>query len=162
MALGPQRGYPLYTIARGPNDPDLDELLARYRTNCGLKAFERRSGSASILKLARLLKSGNFMAIAGDLHVSEGIDLPFFGRNCKTSTGAASLALLADVQLVPLLLFRKAPFSHKAVIGAPIKIPPEGTRKERLETVTREINKCIENAIRLKPSQWFWLHRRWK
>ena len=162
MAWAPQRGYPLCTIARGPNDPDLDKLLARYRDNWGLRAFDRRAGSTSTLKLAKLLKSGNFMAIAGDVHSYEGIDLPFFGRTCKTPTGAASFALLADVQLIPISLFRKAPFSHKAVIGAPIKIPQEGTRKERIAAVTQEINKCIENAVRLDPSLWFWLHRRWK
>ena len=162
MAWAPQRGYPLCTIARGPSDPDLDKLLARYRENWGLKAFDRRLGSTSILKLAKLLKSGNFMAIAGDVHSYEGIDLPFFGRTCKTPTGAASFALLADVQLLPLSLFRKAPFSHKLVVGPPIKIPPAGTRKERIEAATREINQYIENAIRQDPSRWLWTHRRWK
>ena len=160
LAWGAQHGYPVYTVSRGPNDPDVDELLTRYRSNCGSKMLDRRAEST--IKLVKLLKSGNFIAITGDVHESNGIDLPFFGRDCKTPTGAASLALLANVPIVPFFLFRKAPFSHKAVIGDPIEVPQEGTREERTEAITREINKCIENAVRLDPSLWFWVHRRWK
>jgi len=162
LAWGVRRGYPVYTISRGPNDPDLDELLTRYRNNCGAKMLDRRSLAGKTTKLAKLLKSGNFIALAGDVHESGGIELPFFERNCKNPIGAGVLALLADVPIVPFFLFRKRPFSHKAVIGNPIKIPQDGTRKERIETITREINNCIENAIRIDPSLWFWMHKRWK
>ena len=162
LAWGTQHGYPVYTVSRGPDDPDVDELLARYRGNCGSKMLDRRSGSGKTIKLAKLLKAGNFIAITGDVRESDGIDLPFFGRNCKTSAGAAILALLTDVPIVPFFLFRKAPFSHKAVIGDPIKIPREGTRKERAKAITLEINRCIENTVRLDPSLWFWMHKRWK
>ena len=162
LAWGAQHGYPLYTISRGPNDADLDELFMRYRSNCGAKMLDRRSESVKTVKLVRLLKSGNFIAITGDVHEYEGVSLPFFERNCKTPIGAAILALLADVPIVPFFLFRKAPFSHKAIIGNPIIVPKEGTREERAETMTREINKWIENVIRIDPSLWFWMHKRWK
>ncbi|MCL1941868.1 MAG: lysophospholipid acyltransferase family protein [Synergistaceae bacterium] len=162
MAWGAQRGYPLYTIARGPNDPDLDELITRYREKSGLKALDRRGSGAKTIKLAKLLKSGNFLTMVGDVHESEGIELPFFGRNCKTPIGAAVLALLADVPIAPVFLYRKGPFSHKAVIGDPIRVPEGGTREERIEAITREINGCIENAVRSEPSLWFWMHKRWK
>jgi KDO2-lipid IV(A) lauroyltransferase len=162
MTWGARHGYPVYTITRGPNDPDLDELLTRYRNNCGAKTLDRRSDLGKTIKLVRLLKSGNFLALTGDVHESGGISLPFFGHNCKSPTGAAALALLANVPIHPLFLFRKAPFSHKAIIGSQIKIPQEGTREERTEIITREINNCIENAIRISPSLWFWIHKRWK
>jgi len=162
LAWGAQHGYPVYTVSRGPNDPDLDELLTRYRSNCGAKTIDRRSESGKTIKLIRLLKSGHFIALVVDIHESNGITLPFFGRNCKTPAGAALLALLADVPIVPFFLYRKGPFSHKAVIESPIEVPQEGTREERAEAITLEINKRIENAIRKDPSLWFWLHKRWK
>ena len=162
LAWGVQHGYPVYTVSRGPNDPDLDELLTKYRSNCGAKMLDRRLESAQMIKLVRLLKAGNFVAITGDVNEYEGITLPFFGRNCKTSVGAAYLAILADVPVVPYFLFRKAPFSHKVVIGDPIIAPEEGTREEKAEAITREINKRIENAIKVAPSLWFWMHKRWK
>jgi len=162
MAWGTQHGYPLYIVSRGPNDPDLDELFMRYRKNCGQKMLDRRSESARTIKLVRLLKSGNFIALAGDVHEYEGISIPFFGKDCKTPIGAAVLALLADVPIVPFFLFRKAPFNHKLVIGNPIKVPQEGTREEKAEAITREISNYIENVIRIDPSLWFWMHKRWK
>ena len=162
LAWGVHRGYPLYTVYRGPSDPDLNELLIKYRSACGAKMLDRRLESAQMIKLVRLLKSGNFVAIVGDVHEYEGITLPFFGRNCKTSVGAAYLALLADVPIVPYFLFRKAPFSHKVVIGNPISVPKEGTREEKAEAITLEINKRVENAIKDAPSLWFWMHKRWK
>ena len=162
LAWGTQHGYPVYTVSRGPNDPDFDRLLTRYRGNCGSKMLDRRSENAKTIKLVKLLKSGNFLALASDVHESDGIDAPFFGRNCKTPIGAAALALLADVTIVPFFLFRKAPFSHKAVIGDPIQIPKNGTREERIEVITHEINRRIENAIFTNPSLWFWMHKRWK
>jgi KDO2-lipid IV(A) lauroyltransferase len=162
LAWGQHHGYPAYAVTRGPSDPDLDELLTRYRENSGAKALDRRSESAKTIKLARLLKSGNFLAITCDVHESDGIELPFFGRNCKCPTGAAYLALLANVSIVPFFLYRKAPFRHKVVIGSPITVPQDGTREERVEAITLEINKRIENEIRVDPSQWFWMHKRWK
>jgi KDO2-lipid IV(A) lauroyltransferase len=162
LAWGVQRGYPIYAVYRGPNDPDLDELLKKYRSNFGAKMLDRRFEPARTIKLVKLLKSGNFIAIAGDVNEYEGIMLPFFGRNSRTSIGAAYLALLADVPIVPILLFRKAPFSHKVMIGDPIRVPKEGTRQEQAEALTREINRHIENAIKNAPSLWFWMHKRWK
>jgi len=162
LAWGAQHGYPAYSVTRGPSDPDLDELLTRYRSNCGAKTLDRRLEARKTIKLVRLLKSGNFIALVSDVHESNGIALPFFGRNCKSPAGAAYLALLTDVPIVPFFLFRKGPFSHKAVIGSPIDIPQEGTREERADAITLEINKRIENAIRKDPALWFWLHKRWK
>ncbi|MCL1874722.1 MAG: hypothetical protein FWF87_00520 [Synergistaceae bacterium] len=162
LAWGVQHGYPLYSLTRGPNDPDLHELFMKYRSNCGATVFDRRDESSKTLKFVRLLKSGNFVAITGDINEYEGVTLPFFGRDCKTSIGAATLALLADVPIVPFFLFRKAPFSHRALIGKPINVPLEGTREEKAEAITREINKWIENVIRSDPSLWFWMHKRWK
>ena len=162
LAWGVQHGYPVYTVYRGPSDPDLNELLIKYRSNCGAKMIDRRLESAQMIKLVKLLKSGNFIAIAGDVHEYEGISLPFFGRNCRTSVGAAYLALLADVPIVPYFLFRKAPFSHRVVIGNPIRVRKEGTREEQAEAITREINMQVENAIKRAPSLWFWMHKRWK
>lgn len=162
LAWGAQRGYPLYTISRGPNDPDLDKLLSRYRENCNAKMLDRRDKSWSTIGTVKLLKRGKFLAIAGDVHEGGGIAAPFMGRDCYTPTGAATFGLLADVPVIPYFLYRKAPFSHRAEIGKPILVPSSGTRERKIEIMTREMNMRIEEAVQKAPHLWFWLHKRWK
>jgi KDO2-lipid IV(A) lauroyltransferase len=111
-------------------------------------------GRAGMRALLRHLRGGGIMAILIDQHVGDGVRLPFLGVPAKTSLSAAELALRHGVPLVPAF----APWEDgrpRIVLEAPI--PPSDP-----ETMTREFNDRLSAWVARHPSQWHWLHRRWK
>ena len=102
------------------------------------------------------LKQGGIIAIVGDLHVQEGIELGFFDQPAITSTVPAELALKQDAALIPVYAIRKPDgLNFQIVMHEPIEHSDP-------MTMTQEINDGLEELVREHMDQWFWIHRRWK
>ncbi|MFO6465009.1 lysophospholipid acyltransferase family protein [Jannaschia sp. KMU-145] len=111
-------------------------------------------GAPGMRVLLRHLKGGGRVALLPDQYVTDGIWLPFLGEPAMTSPVAAELALRYGVPLVPAF----APWENgelRVVIEAPI--PPTDAA-----TMMRAFNDRLGSWVRRHPSQWHWLHQRWK
>jgi KDO2-lipid IV(A) lauroyltransferase len=84
------------------------------------------------------------------------------GEMCSTPGGPAALSHLASVPIIPLVSYRINPFEHEVHIYPPLPEPESSSRSERIELVTGEANRILEEMIKKHPEQWLWLHRRWK
>jgi KDO2-lipid IV(A) lauroyltransferase len=94
------------------------------------------------------------MAILADQHIHDGALLDFLGLPATTTLSPAELALRYDVPLVPAF----APWEagrRRIVIEAPI---PPSTPEEMMA----EFNARLGAWVARHPSQWHWLHDRWK
>ena len=47
-------------------------------------------------------------------------------------------------------------------IRPPIEFTPTGNHDADVLALTAKINEAIEACVRERPSQWLWIHRRWK
>jgi len=148
-----------YGIAQNVKDTDINRLIARYRSNSNLNVLSK---DTSTLEIVKLLKGGAHVYTMPDVSWVGGIVLPFMGQTCTTSAGPAALALLASVPIIPVAIYRKAPFQHEVVFSPPLQVPDEKERRMKMELLTREINSALENMIAPQPELWFWLHNRWK
>lgn len=110
-------------------------------------------GKAGYRTMIGHLRGGGFMALLPDQHVSDGAVIPFLGRDCKTSLAAAELALRYDIPMIPAF----APWQDglRAVFEDPIP-------HSDAQTMMRAFNGRLGSWIERHPSQWHWLHRRWK
>jgi KDO2-lipid IV(A) lauroyltransferase len=54
---------------------------------------------------------------------------------------------------------RKARF--KVVVHDPIVLAETGDRSADIETGVRRVNAFIEDHVRARPTEWFWVHKRW-
>lgn len=99
------------------------------------------------------LRSGGFMALLPDQHIGDGAVIPFLGQDCKTSLAAAELALRYDIPLVPAF----APWEDGLRVVFEDPIPPSDA-----ETMMRDFNARLGAWVETHPSQWHWLHQRWK
>ena len=84
------------------------------------------------------------------------------GVDATNMPGPALMAMLSGCAVVPLCIFREAPFEHELEVFEPLEFPDIKNHEERLNLITLEMNKAVEKFIRMRPSQWFWLHNRWK
>ncbi len=146
---------PVGSIYQRLSNPLLDAELRRDRAQLGLRLFERKEGFTEAMKYIR---AGGAVGILADQHAGDaGLWCPLFDRLASTSTLAATLALRTNSWLVPAALYTDGIGRWRCVIFD--RIPTEG---QSAEALTARINETLEAQIRQQPSDWFWVHNRWK
>lgn len=154
-----RQGYPFSAIVRRHNDPSMEDLIEGARSLVGFPTLDKQE---PMRRVVRRLRDGGFVAILIDQRADqEGIPVPFFGVPASTYPGAAVLARLAQVPIIPVFLVREAPFRHKILIGPPLMAPPGLDRDGETLALMTEANQRLERVVRRHPEQWLWMHRRW-
>jgi Kdo2-lipid IVA lauroyltransferase/acyltransferase len=141
-------------------DKRLNDLMWKHRNKNGTNAVERDKATFPMLKV---LKSGGSVALLIDQDTKvKSTFTNFFGMPASTPIGAALLALKTGAAVLPA-------FSHLGDDGKQhIEILPEiplrntGDEESDIQFNTQVYSTIIENRIRKYPSQWVWMHERWK
>ncbi len=149
----------LHVVAQEIHDRDISNLLREYRERCGVGLLPK---GTSTLEFVRLLREGAHIALLADISWLGGIRLPFMGHECTNTTGPAVLSMLASVPIVPVGIYRRAPFRHRVRFFPPLSMPEEENRHRRAELLTLEVNRALEEIVAPSPELWFWMHNRWK
>ncbi|MEM7641914.1 MAG: lysophospholipid acyltransferase family protein [Pseudomonadota bacterium] len=147
-----REGMETGAIYRPNNNPHYNPLFRDGLRMAGEPIVPR--GPAGLRDLMRHLQAGGFMAFLMDQHVYEGVPIPFLGVPARTSLAPADLALRFDIPLVPCF----APWEAgglRLIVETPIS-PSDP------ETMMRDFNDRLSSWVTRYPSQWHWLHRRWK
>jgi heptosyltransferase II len=133
----------------------IDAHIRRARGSTGLELIERKHGLA---QSTSILKAGGMLAILVDQHAGDkGLWTPFFNRVASTTPLPAILATKTGAELLPVAIFTVGPGKWRLEVGE--FVPKRGASVEEL---TYRINRALEWLIIRRPSDWFWLHQRWK
>jgi len=110
----------------------------------------------------RALERGESVALMNDQKFNGGIEAPFFGVPAHTAPGPSTFALRFGVPLQPLSVQRTGDSARfRVIVHDPIVLDDTGDRAADIEAGVRRINAFVEDRIRARPSEWFWVHRRW-
>ncbi len=153
-------GFRVTTVVRRQNNPEVDAWFERMRRRFGALTTDSGFGLREIL---RTLRNGDILALMSDQNAGDrGYFVDFLGEPASTVTGPAQIALKSRAPIVALAAHRRGAGPHLIEILPPIR-PEEFTDDEsgRLQ-LTQHLTRIIENWVRKRPDQWFWLHRRWK
>ena len=71
------------------------------------------------------------------------------------------MALHYGLEVQPLKIERLKGARFRMTVGAPMVLEETGDNAADIEAGTIRINRFLEDAIRAKPEDWFWVHRRW-
>lgn len=154
-------GFRMSALARPLDNPYLDHWLLGMRRRRGLEILVKWGATTEV---QRVIENGGRVAFIADQNAGDdGVFVPFFGR---LASSYKSIALLALRYRLPI------------VVGTAIR---QGERlRYRIETVDRiepgeceaapdpifyctaRFNHAMEQAVRLAPEQYLWIHRRWK
>lgn len=151
-----RNGYPLSAVARELYLPALNEFLIGMRARADFTTILRGSPQSGRL-LLQALKEGRLLAMLIDQDTKvEAVFVPFFGRPASTPVGAAALALRKDLPVVTVFTER--------LPGLRYRLAFKPVAKEGLDetALTARLTGEIEAEIRRHPTQWVWLHRRWR
>jgi len=155
-------GIPLGAVARELSNRGLDRVLNQSRAASGVQVFLRGRG---VRPMVKHLKAGKPLAVLvdQDTHKGHGIFVPFFGRPALTQRGPGLLAWRQNVPIVPIAMVRNPDgFTHTLHIEEAIKAPQGAERDEAVEFLVRSYTGVFERHIRRFPSQWMWMHDRWR
>ena len=152
-------GYKVNVIARDSDDPGMTGIATRIRESAGYRVFDK---DQPIVGAFRGLKNNEILGILPDQNESEGIFVDFFGRPASTATGPAILSLRSGAPIVPVFAPATADGKYKATAYPRIDFEPTGDNDKDVRDLTALINEAIEQQVRRDPSQWLWLHDRWK
>jgi KDO2-lipid IV(A) lauroyltransferase len=114
--------------------------------------------------IEELVKKGEMVGFYMDQEArrEQGVFVEFFGRPASSHVVPPYLAWKHDIPMFPYWMVREAPGRVKAVFKPPIKIVKTGNKDDDIRVSAQNMVKAVEDAIRLYPEQWFWVHRRWK
>ncbi|MEM1237701.1 MAG: lauroyl acyltransferase [Pseudomonadota bacterium] len=113
-------------------------------------------GKAGTVQFFRFLKKGGQGFLLHDVYVHGAQHIDFLGKPARTAVSAAELVLKLNGVLIPYFNTRQPDgVSFKIELLDPI--PASDAR-----TMTVELVRLLEERIHEDPSQWLWIHRRWK
>lgn len=143
-------------IYRPQRNPLLDERIRRGRLRSARALIQK----ADIRQMLKSLRKGVSVWYAPDQSYrrkyAELID--FFGTPAMTNTATGRLAALSGALVIPFYCYRDGRRAHYiAEFGSPLKLDDDDQI-----AMTREFVASLENAIARAPSQYFWIHRRFK
>jgi KDO2-lipid IV(A) lauroyltransferase len=153
-----KHGLNVSTVYRPLNNPYVETITANLR---GVELIEK--GTAGSRKIVETIKAGGFVVIMADQKISEGEPVKFFHANAITATSVARIALKYDIPIIPARSIRHGrQCSFTATMEKPLAMQRSDNLNFDILHLTRQINIKLESWIREYPSQWFWVHDRWK
>src|SRR4051812_5756118 len=154
-------GFPTYSVARALDNPYLDRFLRCFREGTGQKLIPKSGGYDQILEV---LQSGRALSMLADQDAGQrGLFVDFFGRPASTHKAIALLAIEHRTPVAVGVACRVGPGFRYEIRCADVIQPDEfdGTSDDA-RRLTQRYTTALESLIRQDPTQYLWLHRRWK
>ena len=154
-------GFNVYSIARPLDNRFINKYLYNVRQRVGQKIIDKK-GAAELM--GEIASRGATLCFIVDQDAGrKGIFVDFFGRKASTYK---SIGLLAITNNIPIGVgySRRVDNRFFFEIGVNRIIFPEewADKDDPVQWITAEYTRAIEKFVREDPSQYWWLHRRWK
>lgn len=154
-------GIPCQITYRAMNNPYVDASVRRQRFRYGVRLFAPK-GLEGARELMRALQRGESVALMNDQKFNGGVAAPFFGVICHTAPGPSTFALRFGLPIQPMSVQRVGPGARfKVIVHDQIHLEDTGDREADIAEGVRRINAFMEECVRERPTEWFWVHRRW-
>ena len=118
------------------------------------------AGVAAPIRMAEALDAGVNLGMLIDQRFGRGPMVPFFGHPAPTSTFPALVARTTGAPLIAWFCERRVGVRFH-LTAQQIEVPQTDDRDTDIALATARLQKSFEDAIRARPSQWMWGHRRW-
>jgi KDO2-lipid IV(A) lauroyltransferase len=149
--------YPYYATYQRHSNTLMDSIIGRGRLNNIPGIVERED----VRQVVKLLKQGKIVWLAPDQDVGpdRSVFAPFFGIDAATTPIISRLAAATGAKVLQFSYHRTHQDQrYLLTISDDLANIPSGD----LVADATTLNAAIEEKIRLKPSQYLWLHRRFK
>ncbi|OWS69916.1 lipid A biosynthesis acyltransferase [Polynucleobacter campilacus] len=138
--------------------PFFNQKIIEWRNRFGGNSIDRQGNSKQII---REIRNGDFIIIAPDIDLGtkDSEFVPFFGIETNTVTTVSRLAKITGADVCMMTTTLKADESgYLCEIKEPLQDFPGADPK----TDTARLNQYFEKEVRLRPAEYYWVHKRFK
>ncbi len=146
-------------VARRQNNPYLNRFIENVRAKFGNRMIYKQGALKGIISE---LKRNGCVGILMDQAVlkDEGFKIDFIGRPAWTTKMPSIIARKTGAAVIPAFI-RRTGDRHVINIYPEIDLTDDDIDLA-IERDTKRFSGYIEDYIKKYPSQWLWIHRRWK
>ncbi len=112
--------------------------------------------------ILRSLKENKIVLILNDQSYPAGIYVNFFGKSVPSAGGPVILAKRARVPIIPAYICRDKNNHNKITILPEISLQQENDLEKFVLVNTQILIDWIAGILINHPTEWLWLHNRWK
>ncbi|MDG3003126.1 lysophospholipid acyltransferase family protein [Paludisphaera mucosa] len=154
-------GFPTWSVARTLDNPYLERYLRSFRESTGQQMIPKAGGYDQIVEV---LETNRTLSMLADQDAGpRGLFVDFFGRPASTHKAIALLAIEHNAPVVVGVARRVGPGFRYEMRCSQIIEPGEFTGgADDARLLTQRYTSALEELIRQDPTQYLWLHRRWK
>ena len=153
--------FNLYSIARPLDNKYMNKYLLDLRKHTGQKIIDKKGATE---KMDEIIDENASIGFIADQDAGKkGVFVDFFGKKASTYKSIGLLAMQNDMPIAVASSKRVGDKFFFEIEVHRIIFPEEWKdRDDPLTWITQEYVSETEKFIRQDPSQYWWLHRRWK
>jgi Kdo2-lipid IVA lauroyltransferase/acyltransferase len=147
-------------VARPIDNPYINRVVERTRKKYGNRVIYKKG---ALKKILSCLRNEGVVGILMDQSVveAEGVATEFLGKRDYTTKMPAVIARKTGSPVIPAFI-RRTPGGHLIEIHEAVELDASGEGEAAVLNDTIMLSAYIEEYIRRNPSEWLWMHRRWK
>ena len=155
------KGYPVASIYKeARNFPD--EFFGNIMRKFNVTPLKFKSETSITVAIIRALKANKVVLIQNDQSHPNGIYINFFNRSVPSPAGPALLALRVGVPIIPAYINRDKNNHHTISVLPEIPLQQEDDHDKFMLLNTQIMIDWIAGILVKHPTEWLWLHNRWK
>ena len=148
-------------VGRALEGKTINNILKRNREQFDIKMLDKQGAMKGMIKA---LKQGRILGLLVDQNTAEkeGVVVDFFEKKARQSHSTAILSRKFGAVIIPVFITTDDYKNYKITFYDKITpVKSEDINKDILE-LTQKQSDAMEKAIRNKPDEWFWFHKKWK
>ena len=159
LALG-LAGWKVSAIGRELDNPLLEARLRSFRMACGNSVISK---DGAVRGSIRALREGQFVGFLLDQDaLAAGVFVRYMGRWASTFSTAGMLACRFDLPVLPISSRVNPDGTLTVTAHPPFHADRTGDPAQDAWLATQRMTTWLEREVKANPSQWFWMHRRFK
>lgn len=153
---------PTHVVVKKVGGKALNQVVTELRIKNGFLPILRKKKGDAFKGIKKALLNNEVVGFAFDQARPGEPKLPFFGKLAKTNTSLAAIQMRFDAPIIPAYTFRVTPQKHKICFLPEVDLVEGDGMEDTILKRSAQFNKIVEAMILNEPSQYFWMHNRWK
>lgn len=153
---------PSHVLVKKVGSASVNRFVEELRENAGFIGVKRAGKGAGYRAIKDALARGEVVGFVMDQARPGEPKFPFFGKLAKTNTSLAGIWPRNRAPIVPAFITRQRAAVHTLEFLPALAMTETGNEEEDVRANTAKFNQAVEEMIRHRPEQYFWMHDRWK